>query len=131
MTPNEYQKYIVDRFTNPNVGDHIRESFEVGVSLDDNLRVLQSCFGLMGEGGELIDLIKKVIFHNIPVTPELTEKIKLELGDVGFYWYDLCHRLGFTAEEIMAGNIAKLDARYPNGFNTIDSIKRKDENGGK
>lgn len=38
--------------------------------------------GLFGEAGEVVDLIKKVVAHGHPVTPELLAKARAEIGDV-------------------------------------------------
>lgn len=41
--------------------------------------------GLTGETGELVDLLKKNVYHSHPVTDELVQKITKELGDVQWY----------------------------------------------
>lgn len=82
--------------------------------------------GLAGEAGEVTDLIKKEIFHN---HVEEREKVKLELGDVMHYAAGLAAMYGWTLEEVATANIMKRQKRYPNGFNTEDSIKRVDEHG--
>lgn len=38
----------------------------------------------------------------------------------------LCAELDTTLEDVCRSNIAKLEKRYPNGFNTADSLARKD-----
>jgi len=73
--------------------------------------------GLAGEVGELIDVIKKEIFHGVPAD---REKVKKELGDALYYltwvadWFEFDL---FDAEKDVAQvNADKLAARYPNGF---------------
>ena len=51
--------------------------------------------------------------------------MKRELGDVLWYWVQGCLALGYTPEEIMKENIAKLEKRYPNGFEIARSEKRE------
>jgi len=69
--------------------------------------------GLNGEAGEVADEIKKILRNdNGIITPARYEKLKLELGDVGWYWLRLCKELGFSLEEVMAANIEKLAKRY-------------------
>ena len=48
-------------------------------------RLLTGGIGICSEGGELLDLIKKLLFQGKEPTPEMREKIKLELGDVMWY----------------------------------------------
>lgn len=81
--------------------------------------------GLTGEAGEVADLIKKHIHHKKPLD---REKLLRELGDVRWYLEYLLIVCDFTMEQIETANIEKLRVRYPNGFNTEDSIKRMDEN---
>ncbi len=84
------------------------------------------CMGLSGESGELVDLLKKHIFHGHELDREAA---RYELGDILHYWSGLCKMLGFTTEEVAEANIQKLMRRYPDGFSTADSVKRVDVNG--
>ena len=84
--------------------------------------------GIGGETGELVDDIKKEIFHGHPLD---LDKRKKEVGDILHYVAGICTMYGFTMEEAMELNIEKLKKRYPNGFNKEDSIKRVDVNGEK
>lgn len=79
--------------------------------------------GMAGEAGEYADLIKKHLFHGHPVDPD---KLQKEIGDVLYYcaWAAASH--GFKLSDVMQTNVEKLLTRYPNGFNTEDSIKRQD-----
>ncbi|MEK6459556.1 nucleoside triphosphate pyrophosphohydrolase family protein [Heyndrickxia faecalis] len=80
--------------------------------------------GLCGEAGEVVDLIKKEVFHGHQEEPE---KVKNELGDLMHYVAGVATIYGWTLEEVCAANIKKLLIRYPNGFNSSDSIRRVDE----
>ncbi len=83
--------------------------------------------GLGGEAGEVTDLVKKLIFHGKPYDEETRQKLIKELGDVFWYAGALCHVLDVSFEEVLDLNRAKLEARYPNGFSTADSLAKKDE----
>ena len=48
-------------------------------------RLLTGAIGICSEGGELLDLVKKLIFQGKEPTDELRNKIKNELGDVMWY----------------------------------------------
>ena len=86
----------------------------------DQLR--NAAYGLNGEAGEVIDLLKKHEFqgHDLP-----DEKLIDECGDVLWYCALLADALGFTLEEVMNRNIDKLRKRYPDGFDKARSINRE------
>jgi len=77
--------------------------------------------GLSGESGEVADLIKKHLGHGHPLDEE---KVKKELGDVLWYVSQLANYLGMSLEDVASTNIAKLEARYAEGFSTDASINR-------
>ena len=80
--------------------------------------------GLAGETGEVVDIIKKVLHHGMPLE-EVREKIVKELGDVRWYLEYLAMAMNVTMEEIEAVNVAKLRARYPDGFNFEAAAKHR------
>lgn len=49
-----------------------------------------------------------------------------ELGDVLWYVAALCTKFGFDMGDVMAVNIEKLKKRYPDGYNSRDSVARVD-----
>lgn len=79
--------------------------------------------GLVGEAGEVAELIKKHVFHDRPLD---REKLIKEMGDVLWYLNCLavrCCQVSLT--DVMDANIAKLRARYPEGrFSVERSIHR-------
>lgn len=86
----------------------------------DKLR--NAVYGLNGEAGEVIDLLKKHEFqgHDLPA-----EKLIDECGDVLWYCALLADALGFSLEAVMNRNIDKLRKRYPDGFDKNRSINRE------
>lgn len=82
--------------------------------------------GLSGESGEIAELIKKEIFHRHKTGVEFNTKLFKEIGDCLWYLAGLCTIMGMDMGEVMQANIDKLKVRYPNGFNSQDSISRKD-----
>ena len=69
--------------------------------------------GLAGESGEVIDLIKKHLFHGKPLD---RDKAIEELGDVFWYVQCLAEALDVSIGEVAQKNAAKLRRRYPKGF---------------
>ena len=88
-------------------------------------RLLTGAIGICSEGGELLDLVKKILFQGKEPTPELREKIKLELGDVMWYVQQVLIWSGWTLEEVLAENTKKLTGRFPEGFSVDKSENRK------
>lgn len=86
----------------------------------DQLR--NAAYGLNGEAGEVIDLLKKHEFQGHDLSDE---KLIDECGDVLWYCALLADALGFTLEQVMNRNIDKLRKRYPDGFDKARSINRE------
>lgn len=78
--------------------------------------------GLAGETGELLDLIKKHLYHGIPFD---RSQAVTEAGDVLWYLSVLCYRLGIPLSEVMKQNVSKLTVRYPDGFSVEAARTRK------
>lgn len=67
--------------------------------------------GLVGETGEVVDDIKKRVFHGRDIPMEHTKE---ELGDVLWYIANIATQCGFTLDDIVEANVQKLYNRYPN-----------------
>ena len=89
-------------------------------------RLLTGAIGICSEGGELLDLVKKLIFQGKEPTDELRNKIKNELGDVMWYVQQVLITMEWDLEEVLAENTKKLSGRYPEGFDVDKSENRKD-----
>ncbi|EAC2891923.1 nucleotide pyrophosphohydrolase [Listeria monocytogenes] len=111
MTLNEYQQKAMR--TNTAQGK------------DDVMSLLNYALGTAGEAGEVADIIKKHAFHGHKLS---IDDLISELGDVLWYVSQLAMMLGVNLSDVAKDNIAKLEARYPDGFSKTDSINRK-ENG--
>lgn len=72
--------------------------------------VVGFALGLVGEAGEVVDDIKKRVFHerNVPIAHTAEE-----LGDVMWYVANIATSYGLSLEEIIEQNVAKLTERYP------------------
>ncbi|MBR6667902.1 MAG: nucleoside triphosphate pyrophosphohydrolase family protein [Clostridia bacterium] len=86
--------------------------------------LVNALMGLCGESGEAIDILKKHLFQGHDLD---RAKIIKELGDVAWYLAEAATGLGVMLESICQGNLDKLHARYPKGFDTNRSQHR--ENG--
>jgi len=88
---------------------------------DAETMIIWNAIGLAGEAGEVVDHIKKAIFHRHGLD---TAKVQEELGDLLWYVAGLCTQLGLSLDNVMDGNIKKLEQRYPGGFSVEDSKNR-------
>jgi NTP pyrophosphatase (non-canonical NTP hydrolase) len=61
--------------------------------------------GLAGETGETVEVVKKG--HRPGKTVDL-DHLRLELGDVAYYWTGLCLAYGFEPEDVLGTNKEKL-----------------------
>ena len=77
--------------------------------------------GILGETGEVADIIKKHYYQGHDMDMEHIEE---EIGDVMFYIVNLCNVLDLDLEALLYQNHTKLMKRYPNGFTEKDSIER-------
>lgn len=109
MTGNQYQKLALTTL-NPNL------------SQKDVL--INAVMGLCGESGEAIDIVKKHLHQGHELD---REKLTKELGDIAWYLAEAAYALGVDLDDIFEANIAKLKARYPEGFDTEKSIHRAKE----
>ncbi len=88
-------------------------------------RLLTGAVGICAEGGEFMEIVKKMIFQGKPFNEDNIEHMKIELGDVMWYVAQVCMALDVTIDEILAMNVEKLKKRYPGGeFNVYQSENR-------
>jgi NTP pyrophosphatase (non-canonical NTP hydrolase) len=80
-----------------------------------------TALGLGGEAGEVLDLIKKHLYHGHALD---RDKIIKELGDVLWYASQMAAAIGASFDEVAERNIDKLKARYPDGFSEKASQER-------
>jgi NTP pyrophosphatase (non-canonical NTP hydrolase) len=88
--------------------------------------LLTACLGLAAEGGEFIEVPKKIFFQGKPLTDAEVFHLKRELGDVMWYWINACRALNLDPNEVIDENVRKLESRYPGGtFDAHYSENRK------
>ena len=107
MTVNEYQQKAMQTL-NP--------------KLDQKEVLVNSVMGLCGESGEAIDIVKKWLMQGHELDKEHLIK---ELGDVAWYLAEAATALDTSLDTIFQINLDKLAKRFPNGFDTNDSVHRE------
>ena len=93
----------------------------------DPSRLLTASIGLSGETGEFNDIVKKCIFQGKEMDEDTVTKLKSELGDVMWYIAQGCFALNTDIEELIDINTAKLEKRYPGGFDEFRSDNRDED----
>ena len=126
---NQYSKFV-DAVTSDESKDFIAFSDRI-VALDEkgaNIeRLLTGAVGINAEGGEVMEIVKKLICQGKPWNDENIYHLKRELGDVMWYVMQCLLALDSSMEEIVGMNVEKLKARYPGGeFDPFYSENRQE-----
>ena len=116
----DFEKYskFVDAVTSDESRDFVALSDRL-VSLDEkgaNIeRLLTGAVGINSEGGEIMEIVKKLIFQGKKWDDETVYHLKRELGDVLWYITQCLIALDVSIDEIVDMNVDKLKKRYPGG----------------
>ena len=114
---SKYQNFV-DAVTSDASKDFLALSDRM-VALDEkgaNIeRLLTAGVGINAEGGEFLEIIKKMIFQGKPFNEDNRHHMIIELGDIMWYVAQACMALGVSIDEVIAGNVTKLEKRYPGG----------------
>lgn len=94
------------------LSDRLVELDEKGANIE---RLLTAGVGINAEGGEFLEIIKKMIFQGKPFNADNKEHMIIELGDLMWYVAQACMALEVSFDEVIARNVKKLEARYPGG----------------
>lgn len=86
--------------------------------LQDDLHMV---LGMQTEVAEIADAYKKHMAYGKKLD---LVNVKEEVGDAMWYIANLCNLHGWDLREIMATNIAKLVARYPEKFDRDKAVNR-------
>ena len=77
-------------------------------------------FEMSSECGEILGIFQKSLQgHEISA-----DDLMLEIGDLMWGVAELCTHCGYDMDAVAEANIAKLEKRYPNGFEAERSINR-------
>jgi len=112
-----YQKFV-DAVTSDASTDFLALSDRL-VMLDEkgaNIeRLLTAGVGINAEGGEFLEIIKKMVFQGKPWNEDNREHLIIELGDLMWYVAQACMALDVSFDDVIARNVQKLEKRYPEG----------------
>ena len=102
--------------------DRIGELDREGANIE---RLLTSGVGINAEGGEFLEIIKKMVFQGKPWNEDNREHLIIELGDIMWYVAQACVALEVSFDDVIETNVNKLKKRYPGGeFDVFKSENR-------
>ena len=116
----DFERYskFVDAVTSDESRDFIALSERL-VRLDEkgaNIeRLMTGAVGINSEGGEIMEIVKKLVFQGKKWDEETVFHLKRELGDVMWYVMQCLIALDTDINEIVDMNVQKLEKRYPGG----------------
>jgi NTP pyrophosphatase (non-canonical NTP hydrolase) len=94
----------------------------MNVELTEKEKLSMLSMGIAGEAGEIVDTLKKVLYHGHELD---LDKFILELGDLEYYLQHLKKHFNISDERVYIDNIMKLQKRYPEGFSEEASKNRE------
>ena len=90
-------------------------------------RLTTAAVGISAEGGEFMEIVKKMVFQGKPWNDDNREHLIIELGDVLWYVAQACMALEVSFDDVVARNVEKLKKRYPGGeFDVYHSENRRE-----
>jgi NTP pyrophosphatase (non-canonical NTP hydrolase) len=92
-------------------------------ALDTDRRLMDAAAGLAEEAGEVLGQVRKAVYVGHPLD---RERVVKELGDALWCLAAVATTLDVRLEEVAEANVAKLRARYPEGFTREASMGRKE-----
>ena len=107
------------------LADRLVELDSKGANIE---RLLTAGVGINAEGGEFLEIVKKMIFQGKPWNDDNRDHLIIELGDIMWYVAQACMALDISFDEVIAGNVKKLERRYPGGsFDVYYSENRAED----
>ena len=114
---NMYEEFVAQVTSNASTNfvdfaDRIGELDREGANIE---RLLTAGVGINAEGGEFLEIIKKMVFQGKAWNSDNREHLIIELGDIMWYVAQATMALGISMEDVLDTNIKKLGKRYPEG----------------
>jgi NTP pyrophosphatase (non-canonical NTP hydrolase) len=127
---NKYQEFV-DAVTSDASRDFVAFSdriVELDLSGANIERLLTAGVGINAEGGEFLEIVKKMIFQGKPWNADNKDHLITELGDLMWYVMQACIALQVPIDYVIGRNVEKLEKRYPGGaFDVFYSENRADD----
>ncbi len=124
---NKYLEFVDGTTSHPSKDteefiNRVRDLESKGVNI---ARLLTAAVGISAEGGEFTEIVKKMVFQGKPWNEDNREHLIIELGDVMWYVAQACMALEIDFDDVVKGNVKKLEKRYPGGSFSIDKSENR------
>ena len=121
----DFDKYtnFVDAVTSDSSKDFVSLADRLGVLDREGAsieRLTTAGVGLAAESGEFLEIVKKLVFQGKPWNADNREHLIIELGDVMWYVAQACMALDVSFDDVVRGNVRKLEKRYPGGSFSVE-----------
>ena len=104
------------------LADRLGELDREGANIE---RLTTAGVGLAAESGEFLEIVKKMVFQGKHWNADNREHLIIELGDIMWDVAQACMALEIDFEDVVKGNVKKLEKRYPGGeFDVYSSENR-------
>ena len=126
----DFDKYLlfVDGVTSDSsknfvdLADRLGELDREGANIE---RLTTAGVGLAAESGEFLEIVKKMVFQGKPWNDDNREHLIIELGDIMWYVANACIALNVEFDDVVRGNVKKLEKRYPGGSFSIEKSEKR------
>ena len=124
---DQYMEFVDQTTSIPskNNGEFIARIAELDKKGVDIARLMTAAVGISAEGGEFTEIVKKMVFQGKPWNEDNREHLIIELGDVLWYVAQACMALEIDFDDVVKGNVKKLEKRYPGGSFSIDKSEHR------
>ena len=99
------------------LADRLGELDREGANIE---RLTTAGVGLAAESGEFLEIVKKMVFQGKPWNDDNREHLIIELGDTMWYVAQACMALDISLDDVVRGNVRKLEKRYPGGAFSVE-----------
>lgn len=86
----------------------------INTRLSDTERLLDAAAGLSEEAGEILGVVRKHVYQSRALDVKALES---ELGDALWCLAMAARSAGLALGDVARANVAKLERRYPHGYN--------------
>ena len=107
------------------LADRLVELDRKGANIE---RLTTAGVGLAAESGEFLEIVKKMVFQGKPWDEHNRKHLIIELGDVMWYVAQACIALDVDFDDVIKGNVQKLEKRYPGGSFDIEKSENRAAN---
>ena len=104
------------------LADRMGELDREGANIE---RLTTAGVGLAAESGEFLEIVKKMVFQGKPWNDSNRDHLIIELGDTMWYVMQACMALDVSLDDVIRGNVKKLEKRYPGGHFDVNHSENR------